>query len=149
MGKFKIGDLVTVMSTCGEGSCCSTCDIGRTGIVTRIDAASFHAIRISYTDSDDEQEWLSSNALELTTNISNHEITKQTEKNPMNNVTPNDIKNLELSDDDRLLLEAAIINSEGDLTAQGHDIVIRKAFFEHRDAIIADVKKVKAAKEKK
>lgn len=65
----------------------------------------------------------------------------------MTHVNSTDIKNLSLSDDDRLLLEAHVIDAKGELTENGNEIVLLTAFATHKDEIVANVKKAKANKE--
>lgn len=65
----------------------------------------------------------------------------QGDKN-MNQVTQQDIKDLALSEDDRLLREAGFTTTEGNRTQNYDQVLFDKLAAQYKDEVVADLKKI-------
>jgi hypothetical protein len=61
-------------------------------------------------------------------------------------VSPQEIKNLKLSEGDRLLREAGFVDEAGNLTGFGDQVVRDKAFEAYKDEIVNDLRTINKAK---
>lgn len=61
-------------------------------------------------------------------------------------VSPQELRDLKLSPDDLLLVEAGVICQDGSLTSQGRDMVFDHMFDQVKDSLVMDIKKVKKAR---
>lgn len=74
-------------------------------------------------------------------------VTQGEEKNM--SVTPKEVRDLKLTDDERALREAGFVDETGKLTEAGREVVLDKVFADKRDEIVTDLKALKKAKETK
>ncbi len=140
MTKFKVGDKVQIVCNPADKNFTwypSNGDIDNVRNVELSKASSCN--KIVYTLENNIYGW-EETELEL--------VTSKGDKNDMSEqVTAKEIKNLKLSEDDRLLLEAGLVDEAGNRTSEYDQVLLDKLAAQYKAEVVENIKTVQKAKE--
>lgn len=132
--EFKVGDRVKAIAACDKDDIF----IGHVGTVLRVSSSPL-SVYVGFDDTVDKllgfnSEWYCEPESLILENGENTMSTAQ------------ELRNLKLTDSERVLREAGFKDSEGNWTTEGKNAILDKVGADQEDSIVADLKAIEKAK---